>query len=89
MDVESFLRVSKNKKKKRSQHLKKNQKRLIYFKKNQDCCLYIINFVNYYALNLNLRIFVDILTMLLDAVEFLALRLLINDTIFVMFCLVK
>jgi len=88
MDVESFLRVSKNKKETLTT-FKKNQKRLIYFKKNQDCCLYIINFVNYYALNLNLRIFVDILTMLLDAVEFLALRLLINDTIFVMFCLVK
>jgi hypothetical protein len=48
--------------------------------------------VNYYALNLNLRIFVDILTMILDAVEFLALRLLMNDTVytsFVMFCSVK
>jgi len=68
---------------------KKKSKTINLLLKNQDCCLYIINFVNYYALNLNLRIFVDILTMLLDAVEFLALRLLINDTIFVMFCLVK
>lgn len=45
--------------------------------------------MNYYALNLNLRIFVDILTNVLDAVEFLALRLLMNDTSFVMFCSVK
>ena len=88
MDVESFLRVSKNKKETLTT-FKKKSKTINLLKKNQDCCLYIINFVNYYALNLNLRIFVDILTMLLDAVEFLALRLLINDTIFVMFCLVK